>query len=84
MQGRRRFLRQALPPSPPARVAGAAPASLRHGDDFDALWRALEEGYAYFEKGQDWRSARTRWRPRAVAARTREELLAALEGAMPS
>lgn len=83
MQGRRRFLRQALAAlaTGPA-FAGAAPASARPGEDFDALWRAIDEGYAYFDAGQDWRAARGRWRPRAATARTREELLAALEGAI--
>jgi len=81
MQDRRRFLRSAaalgaLP------VLGHAARAPGPAADFDALWRAIDEGYAYFEKGQDWRGARARWRPRAAAARSRDELLAALEGAL--
>lgn len=50
--------------------------------DFDALWRAIDGDYAYLDRRQDWRAAGVRWRPRAAAARTREELLTALEGAV--
>jgi carboxyl-terminal processing protease len=52
-------------------------------DDFDVLWRAVDEGYAYFDGREAlWRAARARWRARAIAARTRGELLAALEGVL--
>jgi carboxyl-terminal processing protease len=83
LAGRRRFLRGALA----ALAAGtsatrAASASARPGGDFDAFWRAIEESYAYLERGQDWKGAGARWRPRAAGARSRDELLAALEGAI--
>lgn len=83
MHGRRRFFRDTLAvlAAGPA-IARAARAAARPGADFDALWRAIDEGYAYLERGHDWKSAGARWRPRAVSARTREELLAALEGAI--
>ena len=83
MHARRRFLRDALAvlAAGPA-LARSAPAPGRLVADFDALWRAIDEGYAYLEPAQDWRAASTRWRPKAAAARTREELLAALEGAL--
>jgi hypothetical protein len=79
-QPRRRFLRGAtgiLLASPFfARAAAPGPA-----DDFDAFWRAIDEGYAFLERPAEWREARGRWRPKAVAARARPDLLAALEGA---
>ena len=83
MHGRRRFLRDALAvlAAGPA-LSIAAPVPPHGSRDFDALWRAIEQGYAYLDRGQDWRAAGARWRPRAAAARTREELLAALEGAI--
>ena len=83
MHARRRFLRRALAAfvAGPA-IATARPASGRPTGDFDALWRAIDEGYAYLERGQDWRAAYSRWRPRAAAARSREDLLPALEGAI--
>jgi carboxyl-terminal processing protease len=83
MHGRRRFLRDALAVLAAGPALGrAAPASTGGAADFDALWRAIDEGYAYLERGQDWSSASARWRPRAAAARTREDLVAALEGAI--
>ena len=83
MHARRRFLRGALAvlAAGPA-LAKPAAAPGRPVADFDALWRAIDEGYAYLEPAQDWRSAASRWRPKAAAARTREDLLAALEGAL--
>lgn len=83
MHARRRFLRGALAvlaAGPVLAKAAAAPGRLVA--DFDALWRAIDEGYAYLDPAQDWRSAASRWRPKAAAARTREDLLAALEGAL--
>jgi len=84
MHTRRRFLRDGLAvlAAGPA-LAKAAPAASPGGAaDFDALWRAIDQGYAYLDKAQDWRAAGARWRPRAAAARTREQLLATLEGAI--
>lgn len=60
-------------------VAGASPAA-GPAADFDALCRALEEGYAFLDRPADWKAARSRWRPRAAAARDRAALIAALEG----
>jgi carboxyl-terminal processing protease len=83
MRNRRRFLRDALAlvAAGPglARAAAEPPAGAR---DFDALWGAIDRDYAYLERGHDWRGARERWRPRASQARTREALVAALEGAL--
>ena len=70
-------------------LAGTASAAQRdaaaaaHGEDFDAMWRAIDSRYAYFEHGDAaWKRARAVWRPRAVHARTGLELVEALEGAL--
>jgi len=83
MRNRRRFLRDALAlvAAGPA-LAGAAAEPAAGARDFDALWAAIDRDYAYLERGHDWRGARERWRPRAAQARTREALVAALEGAL--
>lgn len=52
-------------------------------EDFDAMWRAIDSRYAYFDTGHaSWRRARDAWRPKASAARSRDDLIAALEGAL--
>jgi len=52
-------------------------------DDFDAMWSAIDSGYAYFDAGDAaWRRARQAWRSRAANARTRGEFVAALRGAL--
>lgn len=58
-----------------ARAAAAGPAS-----DFDAFCKAIDEGYAFLDRPADWKAARSRWRPRAIAARDRTGLISALEG----
>ena len=66
-----------------AAAAPPAPAAHEQAEDFDAFWHALDEGYAYFGPGRGaWKAAREKWRPRAVAAATRSEFVAALEGAL--
>ncbi|MBL0143548.1 MAG: hypothetical protein IPP91_15910 [Betaproteobacteria bacterium] len=83
MHGRRRFLGAALATlASGSSLVHSAPQAGRPVRDFDALWREIDEKYAYLERGQDWRSASARWRPRAAASRSRDELLAALEGAI--
>lgn len=83
MHGRRRFLAGALAALASGRaLAREAATAPGFAADFDALWRAIDDRYAYLESRQDWRATGNRWRPRAAAARTREELLAALEGAV--
>ncbi len=66
-----------------APAAPAASASARkNAEDFDAFWRAIDSRYAYFDGDRTpWRRARNVWRPRALAARTRSDLVKALEGA---
>lgn len=55
----------------------------QHGEDFDAMWHAIDSGYAYFERDRTaWRRARDRWRPKAKRARDRGEFVASLEGAL--
>lgn len=65
-------------------AAGTEPLTpRRQGEDFDTLWRAVDEGYAYFDRGRPaWRRAREAWRPRAVKAGSRTEFVAALEGVL--
>lgn len=63
--------------APPAQEARA------NLEDFDAMWRAIDEGYAYFEGSHaTWKRARDVWRAKAGAARNRAELVHALEGAI--
>ncbi|MDQ3024990.1 MAG: S41 family peptidase [Pseudomonadota bacterium] len=65
-------------------VAEAPPLNRRqYAEDFDVLWKSIDEGYAYFERGRPaWRRARDRWRPRATHASSRAAFVAALEGAL--
>ncbi|HSN21524.1 MAG TPA: S41 family peptidase [Usitatibacter sp.] len=66
----------------PALAAAQASAAER-GEDFDAMWRAIDGGYAYFEHGDAaWQRARATWRPRAANARTGRAFVEALEGAL--
>ena len=64
----------------------AAPAALsprQQAEDFDALWRAVDEGYAYFDARRGaWRQARATWRPRAARATSRADFVAALQAAV--
>jgi hypothetical protein len=65
-----------------AGTARGAPAERERLADFERLWSAIDEGYAYFGTAgrAEWRAAREAWRPKARAARSREEFAAALEG----
>ena len=69
-----------------AAYAAAAPSATSAAQrlaDFDAMWHAIDTGYAYFEHGDAaWKRARGAWRPRAAAARTNREFITALEGAL--
>lgn len=63
----------------------AAPPALsprQQGEDFEALWRAVDAGYAYFERRAAWKQARESWRPRAERASSRADFVAALQGAL--
>ena len=52
-------------------------------EDFDAMWRAVDQGYAYFGASRSaWRRARDTWRLRAARATTRGEFVGTLEGAL--
>ena len=65
-------------------LAWAAPsASQQNLEDFDAMWRAIDGHYAYIQEAREpWKRARAAWRAKAGAARTRAELVLALEGAL--
>jgi carboxyl-terminal processing protease len=50
-------------------------------EDFEVLWRAVDEGYAYFGTARPaWKSAQAKWRPKAAAAKTRLACAQALSG----
>ena len=71
-----------LAASLPSAAADSLDARQR-AEDFDTLWRAVDERYAYFGRHRaTWRRVREAWRPRALRATTRVELVAALEGAI--
>jgi carboxyl-terminal processing protease len=66
-------------------AAAQSPSSLsqRNLEDFDALWKAIDSGYADIaEKRDAWKRARAAWRPKAAAAKTRADLVLVLEGAL--
>ncbi|QQV76975.1 peptidase S41 [Sphingomonas aliaeris] len=49
------------------------PHDVTFAEDFDELWRTLGERYCYFgEKTTDWNAVRRFYRPRALAAESRE------------
>lgn len=67
----------------PAVAADVASSERARGEDFDVAWGAIDQGYAYFGTTRTaWRRARDKWRPRALAARSREQFVAALESAL--
>ena len=75
------FACAALPAA--AQATRATFSERERAEDFDALWQAIDQGYAYFgTRRADWKRAREAWRPRALAARSRAELVSALEGAI--
>ena len=64
-----------------ASAAWLSPREL--GEDFDAMWRAIDADYAYFGRDRSaWKRAGAEWRAKATRARDRGELVAALEGAL--
>jgi carboxyl-terminal processing protease len=68
-----------------ANLAVAQPLGARErGEDFDAMWKAVDARYAYFDAAtrDSWRRARATWRPRAARAESRGAFVAALEGAL--
>ena len=80
---KRRAFIAALAAVPFAQAAPPEASARSHVEDFDALWRAIDGGYAYFDGSRiAWKRARELWRPKARAARSRTELLLVLEGAI--
>jgi len=65
-------------------AAAAEPLTARQrAEDFDTAWSAIDRGYAYFDRHRaTWRRVRATWRPRALAARTHDAFVRALEGAL--
>jgi RNA polymerase sigma-70 factor (ECF subfamily) len=55
-------------------TASEPPKDLGHA--FDALWEDMARHYSYFElKGVDWKGLRNQFRPRAMEARSTDELI---------
>lgn len=67
-----------------ATAAAADPLTAKHrAEDFEAAWNAIDRGYAYFDRNRpSWRRAFATWRPRALAAKTHDDFVRALEGAL--
>jgi hypothetical protein len=64
-----------------AAFAASPPSPRQQGEDFDALCKTIDEGYAYFDgERPQWRHSCEKWRPAAVRAVTRPDFVAALEG----
>src|SRR5688572_14431889 len=65
-------------------AAGAADLTpAQRTADFDAMWRAVDAGYAYFGRAREaWRRARIEDRPRATAARDPDAFVAVLEASL--
>lgn len=67
----------------PTIAADVASSERARAEDFDVAWRAIDQGYAYFGTTRTaWQRARDKWRPRALAARSREQFVSALESAL--
>ena len=63
-------------------AAFAQSAARPYAQDFDQLWRALDQDYAYLERPAPWKRAREHWRARAAAATTRAQFVATLEATL--
>ncbi|HEY2630511.1 MAG TPA: hypothetical protein VGI57_15370, partial [Usitatibacter sp.] len=65
-----------------ATAFAAPPASPRQqGEDFDALCKGIDQGYAYFDgERPQWKQSCEKWRPAAIRAVARADFVAALEG----
>ena len=66
---RRSLLAAGLALLGPNAAAQEPPADVTYVQDFDELWRTLDEHYCYFsDKTTDWQLVRSRFRPLALAA----------------
>lgn len=64
-------------------AAAAADAGRERGEDFDALWSAIDTRYAYLDAVRSqWRRGREAWRKRAQRAASRGDFVAVLENAL--
>lgn len=76
----------ALSFSAPAATRTTAQAVLtreQYEEDFDYLWRAVSEEYAYFDRKQtDWNRVREIHRPRLASVATRADFVALLESVL--
>ncbi|QJR13746.1 S41 family peptidase [Usitatibacter palustris] len=69
-----------------ASAAGPEVTATQCAADFDAMWKAVDQGYAYFSTSSRiaWRRARDAWRPKAAAASSRAPCGTALSLALES
>lgn len=84
---RRYLLASLLSAALPGAGAAASPSqpARQRLEDFDALWRAIDERYAYFDgRRAEWRRSRQAWRARVSRATGQEQLVEALEAAVAS
>jgi C-terminal processing protease CtpA/Prc len=63
-------------------AAGAEPASRQYAEDFDQLWKAVDQEYAYLDRPADWKRARERSRSQAAGAKSRAQFVQALESTL--
>jgi carboxyl-terminal processing protease len=65
-------------------AAWAADPGRERREDFDAMWRAIDARYAYFDAGERarWRGSREAWRRKAAGARSRDALAVVIENAL--
>lgn len=62
--------------------AGAQATARQYAADFDQLWKAIDQDYAYLEHPADWKRAREQWRGKAANASSRAQFVAVLESAL--
>ena len=73
-------LMAALPGVAPGQPRPAALPAAAYVEDFDSAWTFIRDTYAYLEeKAVDWGRVRDALRPRAAAARDRDEFIGLLE-----
>ena len=83
MRGRLRAAAAALAACAVLPLAAAELTERQRLEDFDAMWRAIDARYAFFDAGHGaWRRARDTWRPRAAKARASRQFAAVLRATL--
>ena len=81
--GRRAFFAAAAVLATTRARAGEPPSNIDGEQDFDEMWRTINERYCYFgEKTTDWQKVRTLYRPLAQSAQTDEQFIEVIRGAL--